>query len=128
MTATPNSKRVLVVDDSSTIRGAIRRMLVPRGYAVDEAGDGAQALAQVLKNGDYVVILCDIDMPVMDGLTFVSTLRGTAGAAQPPIVMCSTHNSFEKITDALSRGANEFIMKPFDADIIEEKLAACEAA
>ncbi|HYV98096.1 MAG TPA: response regulator [Gemmatimonadaceae bacterium] len=115
---------LLVIDDSSVIRKAMRRILEERGHTVDEAGDGAAALER-LRTGAYQAVLCDIDMPVMDGLTFVSTLRAARELAQPPIVMCSTHNSFERITDALERGANEYIMKPFDGDIVDAKLAAC---
>ena len=116
-------KHILVIDDSKVIRKAIRGLLEQRGYQVDEAEDGSVALDHVTHR-PYDAVLCDIDMPVMDGLTFVSTLRGMS-TRQPPIVMCSTHTSYEKIQDAIERGANEFIMKPFDADIIEDKLAAC---
>lgn len=117
--------RILVVDDSGTIRRAIHRILVSLDFEVTEAGDGAAALAAVREAGALDAILCDIDMPVMDGLAFVSALRADPGLPQPPVIMCTTHNSFERITDALGRGANEYIMKPFDADIIAEKLAAC---
>jgi two-component system chemotaxis response regulator CheY len=118
-------KRILVIDDSSTIRSAIRRILEPMGFEVDEATDGAAALSCLAERPGAIAVLCDIDMPVMDGLTFVSTLRGQGGSAQPPVIMCTTHNTFDKIQDALTRGADEYIMKPFDADIIGEKLAAC---
>jgi two-component system chemotaxis response regulator CheY len=115
--------RILVVDDSSTIRKAIRQILTGLSHDVSEAADGAQAIATVREDPGFAAILCDIDMPVMDGLTFVSTLRGEAALAQPPVIMCTTHNSFERISDALGRGANEYIMKPFTAEIIAEKLA-----
>lgn len=117
-------KRILVIDDSTAIRGAIRRILERLSYSVDEAANGQIALERVVSQ-PFDAVLCDIDMPVMDGLTFVKTLRDMQDAPQPPIVMCSTHSSFERIAEALSRGANEYIMKPFDADIIENKLAAC---
>jgi two-component system, chemotaxis family, chemotaxis protein CheY len=118
-------KRILVIDDSSTIRSAIRRILEPMGFEVDEAADGAAALSCLAERPAPSAVLCDIDMPVMDGLAFVSALRGQGGSAQPPVIMCTTHNTFDKIQDALTRGADEYIMKPFDADIIGEKLAAC---
>jgi two-component system chemotaxis response regulator CheY len=119
---------ILVIDDSGTIRRAIRRILTPLGFDVHEAEDGAAALAAVRDAGCYSAILCDIDMPVMDGLSFVSALRMEPSLQQPPVIMCTTHNSFERITDALGRGANEYIMKPFDAEIIAEKLAAVGVA
>jgi len=117
--------RILVIDDSSTIRTAIRRILEPMGFNVEEAQDGAVALERLHHAPAPDAVLCDIDMPVMDGLSFVSALRSEPGTSQPPVIMCTTHNTFDKIQDALTRGANEYIMKPFDADIIGEKLAAC---
>jgi two-component system chemotaxis response regulator CheY len=114
---------ILVVDDSLAIRKAIRRILEPLGYAVEEAADGAQALAWV--RGHAVdAILCDIDMPEMDGLAFLRAYRAERGAAGVPVIMCTTHASFEKITEAIGAGANEYVMKPFDADIVGGKLKA----
>jgi two-component system chemotaxis response regulator CheY len=118
-------KKILVIDDSSAIRKAIRRILEPMGYEVIEAEDGSKALDAVGANADLTAILCDIDMPVMDGLTFLETLRANGGSAPPPIIMCTTHTAFEKIQSALSLGASEYIMKPFDAEIIGSKLEAC---
>jgi two-component system chemotaxis response regulator CheY len=118
-------KRILVIDDSGTIRKAIRRILEPLGYDVIEAEDGAKALEAIGANANLDAILCDIDMPVMDGLTFLETLRAQGGVAPPPIIMCTTHTAFEKIQSALALGASEYIMKPFDAEIIAAKLEAC---
>ncbi|MHB1297456.1 MAG: response regulator [Gemmatimonadaceae bacterium] len=119
------ARRILVVDDSLAIRKAIRAILASLGFDAREAEDGAVALAAVRIDGGFSAILCDIDMPVMDGLTFLSSLRKDRSLPQPPVIMCTTHSSFERIADALSRGANEYIMKPFDRAIITEKLAAC---
>ncbi len=118
-------KQILVIDDSSAIRKAIRRILEPMGYDVTEAEDGAKALDAIGANADFTAILCDIDMPVMDGLTFLGQLRASGGTTPPPIIMCTTHTAFEKIQTALSMGASEYIMKPFDAEIIGCKLEAC---
>ncbi len=118
---------LLVIDDSPAIRKAIRRILEPMGFAVREAGDGQQALDEVRKARPRA-ILCDIDMPVMDGLTFVRELRAIGAMADVPVIMCTTHNTFEKIQQAMGLGANEYIMKPFDAEIIGGKLASCGVA
>ncbi len=118
-------KQILVIDDSMAIRKAIRRILEPMGFAVTEAPDGAEALQVCLGVTKLDAVLCDIDMPVMDGLTFLERLRASAGVNQPPVIMCTTHNTFEKIQRALELGANEYIMKPFDAEIIGGKLIAC---
>ena len=117
-------KRILVIDDSVAIRKAIRRILEQMGYAVTEAEDGEKALAVLDGDKGFHAILCDIDMPVMDGLTFLEHVAAHAGHLPPPIIMCTTHTSFEKIQTALTRGASEYIMKPFDATIIGSKLEA----
>ena len=116
-------KTVLVIDDSATIRKAIRRILEGIGYHVDEAGDGVEALERV--SASPAAVLCDIDMPTMDGLTFLRELRKRPSQTSLPVIMCTTHSSFDKIREALTLGANEYIVKPFDAEIIASKLAAC---
>lgn len=118
---------ILVIDDSGAIRKAIRRILEPMGFAVREAADGQLAL-DACRASRPRAILCDIDMPVMDGLTFVREVRQLPGMADVPVIMCTTHNTFEKIQEAVSLGASEYIMKPFDAEIIGGKLASCGVA
>jgi two-component system, chemotaxis family, chemotaxis protein CheY len=117
-------KHILVVDDSLAIRKAIRKILESMGYSVIEAQDGVEAIAAVTANANLDAILCDIDMPVMDGLTFLETI-GAGVCATPPVIMCTTHSAFDRIQLALTLGASEYIMKPFDAEIIGSKLAAC---
>lgn len=118
-------KRILVIDDSGAIRKAIRRILEQLSYTVSEAEDGAAALSVLAADGAFDAILCDIDMPVMDGLSFLKAVTTIGGVVPPPIIMCTTHTSFDKIQTALSLGASEYIMKPFDVDIISSKLEAC---
>ncbi len=118
-------KRILVIDDSGAIRKAIRRILESMNYQVEEAADGAIALQRCTDGPALDAVLCDIDMPVMDGLTFLERMRGNTQLAQPPVIMCTTHNTFDEIQRALGLGANEYIMKPFDAEIIGSKLVAC---
>jgi two-component system chemotaxis response regulator CheY len=120
-------REILVIDDSGAIRKAIRRILEPMGFSVREAADGRQAL-EACQGTRPDAVLCDIDMPVMDGLTFVRLVRASPGMGDMPIIMCTTHNTFEKIQEAIGLGANEYIMKPFDAEIIGGKLAACGVA
>lgn len=116
-------RKILVVDDSSTIRAVIRRILEPMGYEVDEAEDGEKALHYCREWGGVDAILLDVDMPEMDGIRFLHALRGSPGIVQPPVVMCTTHTSVAKIAEAMSAGADEYIMKPFSAEIIGSKLA-----
>lgn len=116
-------KKILVVDDSAAIRTAIRRILEPLGYTVDEAEDGASALHYCREWGTVDAILLDVDMPVMDGISFLRALRGSPALPQPPVVMCTTHASLDKISEAIEAGADEYIMKPFSAEIVGGKLA-----
>jgi two-component system chemotaxis response regulator CheY len=117
-------KRILIIDDSGAIRKAIRRILEQIGYTVLEAEDGVQALKLLDADSAFEAILCDIDMPNMDGLSFLGALPSHPGIHPPPIIMCTTHTSFDKIQSALTLGASEYIMKPFDAEIISSKLEA----
>lgn len=117
-------KTILIVDDSPFTRKAIRRIIEPMGFEVEEAGDGVEALARLEEGSCPDMILLDVDMPEMDGLTFLKTMREREDLAQPPIVMCTTVNALAKIAEALESGANEYVMKPFDEDILGEKLAA----
>ncbi len=118
-------KHILVVDDSSTIRKAIRRILEQLGHRVHEAANGQEAIDALSRGGSFDAVLCDIDMPEMDGLAFLAELPKHPQLVRPPIIMCTTHTSFDKITLALTLGASEYIMKPFDAEIIASKLDAC---
>ena len=115
-------KTVLVVDDSSAIRMAIRRVVESLGFTVAEAADGQRALDYIKAHGTPDAILLDINMPVMDGLTCLKALRQDRTLDQARVVICTTHNSVEKIQEALASGANEYIMKPFDMEIIKAKL------
>ena len=117
-------KKILVVDDSLAIRTAIRRLLEPLGFTIDEAENGERALHYCEEWGGADAILLDIDMPVMDGISFLTALRANTHLPQPPVVMCTTHASIEKISRAVEAGANEYIMKPFSAEIVAGKLAS----
>ncbi len=120
-------KRILVIDDSGAIRKAIRRILEGLSYEVMEAEDGQKALDVLLSGAQFQAVLCDIDMPNMDGLEFLGAVS-KRGVLAPPIIMCTTHTSFDKIQTAITLGATEYIMKPFDATIISSKLEACGVA
>ncbi len=121
-------KRILVIDDSAAIRKAIRRILEALPCQVTEAEDGEAAIALLARDRAFDAILCDIDMPRMDGLSFLGAVAERIGGTVPPIIMCTTHTSFDKIQTAIGLGASEYIMKPFDATIISSKLEACGVA
>ncbi len=114
-------KTCLVVDDSKIVRKVVRKIVENLGFAALEAEDGQQAVDQVKANHVDVIIM-DWNMPVMDGLTSMKTIRAdTSIASQPIIIFCTTENEFAKIQEAVMSGANEYVMKPFDEAIIAGK-------
>ena len=115
-------KSCLLVDDSKTIRNVVRGMLASLRFEVSEAADGAEALAACERSLPEVVIL-DWNMPVMNGLDFLKALRAKPGGGAPIVIFCTTENSLEHIQEGLAAGANEYIMKPFDKNILQDKLA-----
>ncbi len=110
----------LVVDDSSVVRKIARRILEEMGFEVVEAEDGEQAL-ELCKSRLPDAVLLDWNMPVMDGYDFLGKLRHLPGGEQPKVVFCTTENDIDHISRALNAGANEYIMKPFDKDIVSAK-------
>ena len=113
-------KTCLVVDDSKVVRTIARRILEEIDFEVAEAADGQQAV-EACKDAMPDAVLLDWNMPVMNGPEFITALRQMPGGDSPVVVFCSTENDMAHITEALSRGANEYIMKPFDGDIIKSK-------
>lgn len=115
-------KTMLLVDDSRAVRLAGRRIISPLGFDILEAENGEDALRVVDEHPEIDAILLDWNMPVMDGLSFLKELRRDEESPQPVVVMCTTENDMPRIVEALQAGANEYIMKPFTADIIRDKL------
>jgi two-component system, chemotaxis family, chemotaxis protein CheY len=113
-------KKCLVVDDSSVIRKVARRILEGMQFEIVEAEDGQQALDSCRRDMPDAVLL-DWNMPVMDGYEFLKALRRLPGGDRPKVVFCTTENDVVHIARALHAGANEYIMKPFDKDIVEAK-------
>jgi two-component system chemotaxis response regulator CheY len=114
-------KTCLVVDDSRVIRKVARRILEDLGFETAEAADGVEAMAWC-RTAMPEAILLDWNMPAMDGLEFLKQLRKEPDGHQPVVVFCTVENDLEHITQALEAGADEYIMKPFDGDIIAAKL------
>ncbi|QOZ30725.1 PleD family two-component system response regulator [Bradyrhizobium sp. CCBAU 53421] len=113
-------KTCLVVDDSGVVRKIARRILEGMEFTVIEAEDGAVAL-EACKRTMPDAVLLDWNMPVMDGFEFLVQLRRMPGGDQPKVVFCTTENGIDHISRALHAGANEYIMKPFDKDIVIAK-------
>ena len=115
-------KTCLVVDDSRVIRKVARRILEDIGFEIAEAADGLEALAWCRAAMPDAVLL-DWNMPAMLGIEFLRILRQEPGGERPTVVFCTVENSVERIREALDCGADEYIMKPFDGDIITAKFA-----
>ncbi|GLQ05836.1 MULTISPECIES: response regulator [Alphaproteobacteria] len=115
----------LIVDDSKVVRMVARRILEDLKFEILEAADGKEAMDVCLK-GMPDVILLDWNMPVMSGIDFLRTLRSTEGGDIPKVVFCTTENDMAHIREAMTAGANEYIMKPFDRAIIEAKFSQVE--
>ncbi len=113
-------KSCLVVDDSRVIRKVARKILEELEFEVVEAADGSEALEQC-KSSMPDGILLDWNMPVMDGLEFLKAMRALDNGAHPKVVFCTTENDLEHIQEAIQSGADEYIMKPFDSEIVESK-------
>ena len=111
----------LVVDDSRVVRKVARRILESNGFSVAEAGDGQLAL-DACRAALPGFVLLDWNMPVMDGITFLRALRNEFGQDNPPVIFCTTENDMSYIEMAIATGAQEFIMEPFDEDILIGKL------
>lgn len=114
-------KTCLIVDDSRVIRKVSRHILETLGFTVDEAENGKEGLERC---GEAMpdVILLDWNMPVMTGIEFIIQLRRTPGGDKPKVVFCTTENDVAHIREAISAGADEYVMKPFDHETLQIKL------
>lgn len=113
---------IITVDDSSTMRRIIKNTLTKLGFSnVLEAGNGVEGLDVLAKN-DVDLIITDWNMPEMDGLTFVKTLRAKDEYKETPILMVTTEAAKEDILTALRSGVNNYVVKPFTPDTLQEKV------
>ncbi len=111
------AKKILVVDDSSTIRSQVAFSLGPAGYTVIEAVDGEDGIRKLDANLDVAMVICDVNMPRMSGLEMLEKLKGN-GRALPPVVMLTTEGSVDLITKAKALGAKGWMVKPFKPDML----------
>lgn len=114
-------KKILIVDDSKVVRKFVSKCLNDIGFDdLREAEDGQVAL-DLSKEEMPEVVLLDWNMPVMDGLQYLTALRQIPNGADPVVIFCTTENEMSKIQTAIGASANEYIMKPFDGEILRAK-------
>jgi two-component system chemotaxis response regulator CheY len=115
-------RRALVVDDSRTIRSILGKKLRQLGFKVSEAENGKVALDVLRDNPTISLMMVDWNMPIMNGLQFVKTVRADPTWDDVTIVMVTTETETAQMLAALDSGANDYIMKPFTDEIIAERL------
>jgi two-component system, chemotaxis family, chemotaxis protein CheY len=114
--------KILVVDDFTTMRRIVRNLLKELGFSnVDEAEDGAAGLAR-LRGGGFEFVISDWNMPNLDGLEMLKQIRGDAALAHLPVLMVTAESKKENIIAAAQAGASGYVVKPFTAATLDEKL------
>jgi two-component system chemotaxis response regulator CheY len=115
--------KILVVDDFPTMRRIVRNLLKELGYSnVDEAEDGAAGLAR-LRSGGFDFVISDWNMPNLDGLSMLQQIRADATLSHLPVLMVTAESKKENIIAAAQAGANGYVVKPFTAATLDEKLS-----
>jgi two-component system chemotaxis response regulator CheY len=112
----------MIIDDSRAMRSILRRIVSGLDFETAEAGDGQEALDQMRSGPVPDLCLVDWNMPVMDGYTFITTVRSTPEWRDVTLMMVTTESEQRQIVRALAAGAHEYVIKPFTADAIVEKL------
>ena len=114
--------RALVIDDSRAVRRIMGNIMKELGYDTIEAGNGLEGRAQLEAHGLQDIVLVDWNMPEMNGLEFIKAARAIPAYSDMPIMMVTTETEMDNISQAFVAGVNEYVMKPFDKNIILEKL------
>ena len=114
--------RVLILDDSRAMRAILRQMMQGLGFEVLEAADGRAGLGCLQANGRADLALVDWNMPEMDGLEFVHSVRANHAYDKMRLMMVTTETEVTNVSEALTAGADEYVMKPFTKEVIRDKL------
>jgi two-component system chemotaxis response regulator CheY len=114
--------KVLIIDDSRTMRRLLASYLAPLVSQTYEAGNGREALEVLDKDEAVDLALVDWDMPVMNGIDFVRVVRGDTRRAGIKLLMVTAHNNMESVTEAITAGADDFLMKPLTEEMVMDKL------
>lgn len=112
------SKKILVVDDSATVRQQVGMALTIAGFTVVEAVDGVDGVSKIAATPDLALVICDVNMPRMNGLELVETVKQGGGAPNLPIVMLTTEGDPTLVARAKQAGAKGWIVKPFKPELL----------
>lgn len=110
----------LIVDDSKVVRKLVKSIVENLSFEAMEAGDGQEAIEKCKENMPDVILL-DWNMPVLDGMGFLKAFKAEFSDAKAVIIFCTTENEVGRIQEAIAAGAHEYVMKPFDGEIIKNK-------
>ncbi len=122
MTISEPNKRTLVVDDSRVIRTIVGRSLQQLGFETEEAANGCEGITLLEKGNLPAMMMVDWNMPAMSGLEMVRAVRANRAWDEVKLIMITSENESERVQEALEAGADEYIMKPFSKEMIQEKL------
>ena len=120
------SARVLIVDDSRVLRAHLRTMMQTMGWSCDEADSGVTALDRMAGSPDFDLILLDVNMPRMSGMECLRAICNLPNRPPTKIMMVTTESDFPVVTEALTQGSDEFLMKPFTRESLISKLTLME--
>lgn len=115
--------QALVIDDSRAVRLLVANILREQGFDVVAAGHGQEGLERLHDNPEIRLVLVDWNMPVMDGLEFIQAVRKVRAWDEVQLVMVTTETESEQVQRAMNAGANEYVMKPFTAEVLVAKLS-----
>lgn len=114
--------RALVIDDSRAMRSILKGILTSLDFEVTEVADGRQAIDILTKDRNFDIALVDWNLPKMNGLEIVTEIRKDSSHSGMRLLMVTTETEIERVTQALQAGADEYIMKPFDRNMLLDKL------
>ncbi len=114
--------RILIIDDSRAMRMILKKTLMQMGHEVAEAANGQEGLDVLRSEGPFSIALVDWNMPVLNGYDFVCAVRSDAANALMKLVMVTTEVEMAQVAKALAAGANEYVMKPFTREVLQDKI------
>lgn len=115
-------KHALIIDDSRAMRAILKRIMTKNGFRTCEAGNGREGLERLAEHDDIAIALVDWNMPEMNGYEFVKAVRADKNRHDLWLMMVTTETEMSRVVKAMAAGANEYVMKPFTDDVIEDKL------